>query len=66
MTVGANSCSGKSYDGVYHTERSKRRMKDCRRCGVAFKDGDGIHVSANRGYGKRHIYHLKCWRAMFI
>ena len=63
--MGAVSSSGRSYDGVYRTVRSKRRMKACHRCEVAFRDGDKIHVSAGRKR-KRHIYHKTCWESLFI
>jgi len=39
-------------------------MKNCKKCGIAFKENDMIHRKIGHTKGKTHVYHKKCWERM--
>jgi hypothetical protein len=53
-----------TYDGVYNRRRSRGRGCICKRCKVAFVEGDPIHVQHRSG--NPQIYHQTCWDGLFI
>ena len=55
-----------SYDSVFLMRYRKRYSSEvCRRCKVAFKVDDRIHVQSVGHSGKR-IFHSSCWEALFV